>query len=98
MSNSRGGSYPGGGSIVSASTIAKLDHRHRHEFDERQLPHNPPRVESPAMDDAQFWFDEHRQIAEAVLVQNPAMLAHVVFELRRELKELRDEMEASRTT
>jgi hypothetical protein len=59
---------------------------HLHKYDDR-FAHNPPKVEQPAMDDAQFWYDEQREI-EANLLSNPQVMAHTVADLKLRVKEL----------
>jgi hypothetical protein len=58
----------------------------RPPYDDR-MSYNPPPVTDPAMDDAQFWYDEQRQILESVIA-NPSMMAHIVMDLRERVTEL----------
>jgi hypothetical protein len=65
------------------SALAKIaPHDARFEY-------NPPRVKAPAMDQAQFDYDNQRLIEDAVLL-NPAMMAFVLQDLRQRVKELEE--------
>lgn len=59
-------------------------------YDARQS-YNPARVEAPAMEQDQFEYDNQRMIDDAVLLQ-PAMLAHVIQDLRLRVKQLEEKL------
>ena len=48
---------------------------------------NPPKVERPAIDDAQFVYDLQREV-EASVVTNPVVMAHLLIELRDKIRDL----------
>lgn len=57
--------------------------------------YNPPAVPRPAIDDAQFAYDNQREI-EVGILSNPAVLAQVVIDLKHRVEQLERETDDNR--